>query len=351
MKPQNGKPKPVARLITSVSCSPLVRRLRVSKIERVVSAIEKTISEFVPGLSGKEKKRLTRTILYNRLVYQITPSEYFLYHFGDLNDHGKRAYIGDAERYQRMSKQNDKKTEEVFDNKYLTYQYLKPFFRRDVILLDNADRIDEFRAFASAHTEGIVKRLKGSLGKGVSRIDFSKTDDPELLLRELIKDGPAVLEEKIEQVPEMAAFHPASVNTVRYATFFDGDTVRGVLSFLRMGQGDSIVDNAGSGGILASVDVETGIVKTAGYTENGKRYLKHPETGAQIIGFNVPRWEELCGTAKEAALVMKDQPYIGWDFALTKDGWVIIEGNCRGQFVQQICDREGARELFEEMFG
>ena len=42
------------------------------------------------------------------------------------------------------------------------------------------------------------------------------------------------------------------------------------------------------------------------------------------------------------------QRYVGFDFALTQEGWVLVEGNSLGQFVGQIAEQKGVRKQFME---
>ena len=56
--------------------------------------------------------------------------------------------------------------------------------------------------------------------------------------------------------------------------------------------------------------------------------------------------------ATKAALTMKEQKFVAWDFALAKDGWQIVEANCRGQLAaHQICEKKGARAELKRIFG
>jgi hypothetical protein len=51
------------------------------------------------------------------------------------------------------------------------------------------------------------------------------------------------------------------------------------------------------------------------------------------------------------ALRMPSMTYIGWDLALTPDGWEPVEAN-RGEFVaQQMTQGRGLRKEFEKMCG
>ncbi len=99
-----------------------------------------------------------------------------------------------------------------------------------------------------------------------------------------------------------------------------------------MGMGDSVVDNVGAGGIVAKVDINTGIITSFGRQKNGKIFLKHPDTDNCIIGYQIPMWNELCTIIKKAALMFQTHSYISWDFALTEKGWIMVEANGTGEF-------------------
>ena len=40
--------------------------------------------------------------------------------------------------------------------------------------------------------------------------------------------------------------------------------------------------------------------------------------------------------------------YVGFDFALTDEGWVVVEGNW-GNFPHQVCLGKGIRKEFEQL--
>lgn len=146
----------------------------------------------------------------------------------------------------------------------------------------------------------------------------------------------------------MASLHPKSLNTVRIPTIRYDDRVEIIHPFLRMGRGDAVVDNAGAGGIMGNVDVTTGVVYAAS-DELGRAYTQHPDTGVELIGFVIPQWKEAVEQVKEMAMVLPSVRYVGWDMALTKSGWVMIEGNDKGQFIFQVADRKGFRDEFEKI--
>jgi len=88
------------------------------------------------------------------------------------------------------------------------------------------------------------------------------------------------------------------------------------------------VDNFSSGGMAANVDIETGIIFTTAQDKLGKQYITHPDTGKQIIGFNIPEWESYKDFAVELASRFPTMRYVGWDIVKLTDGRMcVIEGN------------------------
>ena len=171
------------------------------------------------------------------------------------------------------------------------------------------------------------------------------TESKNSLFNELLAEykNTFLIEELIKQSPEMAKFHPASVNTVRVPTVRFDDEILILHPFFRTGRGNNCVDNAGAGGVFGVVDPESGIVTQAA-DEKGIFYNNHPDTKEKMLGFKIPKWNEAVSFAKELAQVTPDNRYTGWDLALTDSGWIMVEGNSTGQFVWQIPEQKGSRE-------
>ena len=56
--------------------------------------------------------------------------------------------------------------------------------------------------------------------------------------------------------------------------------------------------------------------------------------------------------AKELSGVVPTCQFVGWDFAYTDDGWVVVEGNSKAQFICfQTASQKGYREKLEKMIG
>lgn len=318
---------------------------------------KEAIRDFVPDAGPAEKKKLLRDIKYCRVRYSMSPAEYFLFRFPDRTPAQRELYVSHVERRKLTNALNStNEAWKILKDKYASYETFREFYGRDAICVGGekagTDGSDAFYGFVKKHSRFIVKPLDATRGEGIYIADLTGKD-PEEFFREKLAGKKSCVEELIRQAPEMGHFHPESVNTVRIVTWLDGDDAEIVFALVRMGCGGSVVDNAGAGGIIAAVDADTGVVRSAGLRESGSAvYETHPDTGAQIRGTRIPMWEELREIAARAAKTLPEQRWIGWDFALSKDGWVIVEANQSPSFVGiQMCMDRGVRDLVNRTIG
>lgn len=306
---------------------------------------EETAERFqIPFSSEEEKQRCLADMLRMNRLYGYDFDEYFLFRFAEKPLRERRTFVADWEHLGYTCAMNNPANAQIYDNKWKTYQTFRDFFHRELLYCDAGLPEADFRLFEERHPSYIVKPLDATCGRGV-RVAHSG-EDLQALLRE--NGGRFLAEELIVQAPELAKLHPASVNTVRVPTISYGDSVEIVHPFLRVGQHGSLVDNAGFGGIICTLDVDTGRVIAAA-DEHGNHYENHPDTKERILGFVVPRWDEAKKVAAALARVVPDNHYTGWDLACTKDGaWVLVEANRRGQFLWQISDLVGFRKEIKD---
>lgn len=338
--------------------TPLIRRIVVAR--RLAShpgEVEDTIKAFAPSAicSKDALTRLGRAIKADMLRHLITPDEYFLYGFADKTEAEKDAFVGDMERTVLCSRiYNSNPAGFVYMDKMATYRHFSPFFKREVIEVAGEDDFEAYCAFADRRGAYMVKPSGSSRGNGIRKeVVGLGAEERRHAFRRMLASAPCVVEELIDQGSEMAALHPQSVNTIRYATFYDGESISVICCFVKIGRGSSVVDNGGAGGFLAAVDEETGKIITPGRTELGEVIDVHPDTGVKIIGYQIPAWEGLKSMVEELVRVLPEQRYVGWDLAWSgTKGWVLVEGNSGGQFVgPQISKREGIGPIIESTFG
>jgi glutathione synthase/RimK-type ligase-like ATP-grasp enzyme len=54
---------------------------------------------------------------------------------------------------------------------------------------------------------------------------------------------------------------------------------------------------------------------------------RHPNTGAAIVGRQLPQWEEIKALAVQAHRAFDDRVIVGWDIGVTDQGPLVVEGN------------------------
>lgn len=289
-------------------------------------------------------------IIWSYYRYKATPDEYFLFDFPHCSLKKRATYLTTKHKDDVMrEKVGMGENWELLENKYIFYQHFKDFFKRDVLFLNEKTTIQEFEMFYSQHPIFILKPIGGQCGVGVQKIDGT-SKNADVLYKELQSQyQQSLLEQVIEQDSEMAALNMSSVNTVRLPTFMNKSGFHVLKPYLRMGRNGCVVDNTHGGGIFCGLDASSGVIRTEGMDREGALFERHPDNNHQLIGWRVPRWTELIAFAQKVHETIPYYPYVGWDFALTKDGWVLIEGNW-GQFCAEYIDKEGIKEQFDSMF-
>ena len=301
---------------------------------------------------GGDKNVIVKDMLVEARKYRFSFEEYFMYHFYNMSLNERRTYVSDRERITYCERMNDMRNMIIFDDKAKTYEVYGKYYKRDLIEIfeNNSQEEKEFSNFILKHPRFIVKPFDGACGVGIKIVDARK-EKSKLLLEQLLieyKRG-FVAEELIVQTGLLHDIHPQSVNTLRVPTIKYVNRTEIIHPILRVGRGDSVVDNGGAGGICCAIDVETGIVKSAA-DESGKYYRIHPDSKIELVGLQIPQWKEAKELAMELSEILPDNHYTGWDLALTDNGWVLQEANDRGTFILfQITDRKGFKPEIERI--
>lgn len=177
-------------------------------------------------------------------------------------------------------------------------------------------------------------------GKGCVKVYYSDsayctvngTHLTENAFAELTGERGLLVEPCLKNHPTTAAFHPASLNTLRIQTMLtpnDGAEVHHAV--FRMGRGGMTVDNLHSGGIAIGVQPD-GCLSKEGYSDypQDPTFREHPDTEIPFSGTKLPFYEECTRLATETHLKLFPNLFnIGWDFAITESGPVVVEVNVK----------------------
>ena len=141
-----------------------------------------------------------------------------------------------------------------------------------------------------------------------------------------------LIQRQIRQHPKMAAVNPSSVNTLRiYSVLGLDGTVTNYSTVMRIGIGETKVDNYSSGGLSVGVKAD-GRLRKYGYNKTGDRVEKHPTSGLVFEDYEIPSYDQAVALVEKAHRMVPHFRSVSWDIAITKDGTpILVEGNlCRG---------------------
>lgn len=263
-------------------------------------------------------------------IHGASISDYFAYGFYKLRHNGRLEYITYRRHKKIQDICNQPNDRTICRDKMKFNSYFKDYLGREWLNLDEVTE-SEFEHFCTNKSVLFCKETSGYRGIGTKKI-IVKDENLGKLYQDLksINGSHFVVEEQIKQIGVLSEFHPWSINTIRIVTLYDtvNDTVHIMSARLRMGNKKNSVDNFHFDGIGANINIETGIIDSVGYDAHNQTYLVHPITQKQIIGFQIPYWQECKAFAMAVARKIPSVRYIGWDIVMQENGhFILIEGN------------------------
>lgn len=158
-----------------------------------------------------------------------------------------------------------------------------------------------------------------------------------------------VVERYISQALDYASFNASSVNTVRVLICQMASGEKQIIgAFLRVGRKGALVDNGEAGGIIVPIDLATGRLQRGMSTrEYGVYYDKHPDSGANLNGAVLPRFQDAIECTKAALDVFPNIRFAGSDIAFTESGPVVLEMNVEPSYIDFALVRVPSRAMLE----
>ena len=345
------------KAIINFSCfikeQPFVRSMRIRRARKKMldtSNLDSIIKLYRGDLDIDKLNRLKKDMIQTAKQYHFRFDEYLCYRFDERTQPERDEFVPNEERVIFCENVNKARNLALFENKAETAEIYKKYYKRDVCAVYGKKDYEKLSEFVSKHPRFIVKPINESCGDGVKIIDLYDSRDKFKELNSLINDychgilNGFIAEQLIVQSKDLGQFHPSSVNTIRITTLKMDDETIIIHPFLKLGRGGKVVDNGGQGGLLCLIEPTEGIITNVA-DEYGVTYTVHPDSKLPIVGFKMPHWNEAISLAKELAEITPDNRYTGWDFALTDGGWVMVEGNARGQFIGwQLTSQKGFKK-------
>src|SRR5690554_5164203 len=185
---------------------------------------------------------------------------------------------------------------------------------------------EDFKKFIKVNNQIIVKPTNLNQGRGINLKVYDISNQSSILsdYERFIKDK-ALIEERLFNHKKINQLNDTSLNSIRIYTVTDGVEVQIIKSLIRVGRKGSFIDNYHAGGLGASINSVTGKIDSDGVNFNNEIFSKHPDSGMEFKGFQIPMWEEVLSLVKEASLLNTKNKFVAWDIAITDNGVDIIE--------------------------
>lgn len=283
----------------------------------------------------------------NQKRYNITMVDYFELTFYKKTKEEKEELLNTNE--QRVFAHTVDNVEKGVEFTYKTFLYslFKKQMGRRQLFTENMTK-DDFLDFVKENNAFLFKPDFSWCGAGIRKIDINDYKSLDALYDEL-KQEKGVLDEFIIQHIEMKKLNPETLNSIRVFSIRINDEIRIFAAALRMGRKNAIVDNYSAGGVVGSINVDTGTIIDLGEDMYGNRYEKHPDTGVNLVGFKIPNWDKVIELVTECAEISPIN-YVGWDVAIKENDCLLIEGNFNPMVnVVQIAGGGGKKKLYQKL--
>ena len=158
-----------------------------------------------------------------------------------------------------------------------------------------------------------------------------------------------VITEYITMHKDLKVIYPESVNTIRILVINENGVSPMIGdAFMRIGSSSTgVTDNVSFGGVFAKVDIPTGRYYDGEQVENHviTKCPAHPDTGIPIEGI-LPHWDMVLDKVKDICRFMPQLEYMGFDIAITDDGFKVLEINVHQDLHRYPLYRQEVKNYF-----
>ena len=273
--------------------------------------------------TGKSKAYIKFDIIKNALKRGSGYTDYFRGDYINLSEEEKDTFVTIKSFNKIVNYLNNLDYVITFNDKILFNKLFNKYIKRDYIDL-RVTSLEDFTKFISNKKNVFAKNPRGEGGYQVEKINLSEYDALKLY-NKLMKKEEYLVEEEIVQSKELNEINPNAVNCFRVMTLLKNGQVYIVGNALRVNQGDDGV--IGSSHDLYFSFGEDGKIDSNVIDDYGNIYTEHPLTHKKFDEVLVKDVKKAFDMCKEAALLVPEIRFVGWDIGFTDKGPVMIEGN------------------------
>lgn len=280
---------------------------------------------------GSEKEFKEEVLPYWDKISNNTyrPKKYWYQYYGNrLQKFDPKIIPMDLFQNEIMPYLNNFILQDTLENKFY-FEYIMNDIKKakDVVkyingfLLDannNLISFSDLEYILKNHQQLIIKPIDGEKGYGIKKIYLD--NDYFSVIKEIKKrmeNEEFIIQEIIEQSPQLNSLNESSVNTIRILSLLMKDRVEILSAIVRVGSKGLEVDNYSQGGDCRPIDIKSHRLK--GYMMKGDRFFNQDSEGKEIGEPEILGFDKVIETVKKIHPRVPHLRWVGWDFAIDKN--------------------------------
>ena len=292
-----------------------VKAIDYDKLDRIASDIAKR--------NNKSKSYIKRDMIFNFVKYGIGYTDYLKGDYVNLTKEEKKDFVTTKSFRKLLRYLNNYKYDACMSDKVVFNRIFKDFIKREFIDL-RISSLNDFKNFIKDKKYVFAKPLTDFGGHRIRKIEVSSIKNLKELYDELINEKLSLIEEEIVQHKELNKLNPYAVNSFRIVTLVKDGEAHILANALRININDESV--VGCQDAYMRLD-ENGHIISKVVDDLANEYECHPIAKIPFKDVTVPFVKESFELALNAALMVPEVRYVGWDIAITEKGPLIMEGN------------------------
>lgn len=273
--------------------------------------------------------RIKRDMYKNILTRGCGYTDYFRGDYFRATKELKDTSVNTKTFYKLLEYLNDEGYVNIMRDKIVFCDVFRSYLGREFLNLRVATP-DEFCAFIEHKDSLFAKKAAGFRSLGVSKVDLSRVvtkQDALRLYEELRANEQYLVEETIQQAPEVCELCLSSVASFRVVTLVDGAGKAHLLGNTMRVNMDAEQELVGVTNTAYFHLNEDGTLDGLPFNDLGERFEEHPATHKRFDEVAVPCVREAFDLCLRAALEVPQVRYVGWNVAFSDHGPVLMEGN------------------------
>jgi len=285
-------------------------------------------------------------------LYNLSLEDYFIFSFFNKNKSERIKWAGTGYMYEYQKIMNKKNKIIYLEDKKIFLNKYKEFVKRKWFSIENINDLENALDYFNLHNIKyfVTKYSKGQTGSCVEIININDYSNAEEMFKYFKLKKYDLIEEFVNQCNYLNRISSSGLNTLRVITQLDINNKVNILGCRLRLTVNSPIDNLSAGNFALAIDTNNGKAISNGiFMDIQKEDIEfHPVSQFEISTIKLPNWKALLEFIYKVANLDTDLKTVGWDIAITEEGFELIEGNHNwGKTLYQLPINTGCKSILE----